>query len=48
MERVGYNGPAGAGRPSDWVRRDYATGMLGEHFELDFAEAHMIPGRGHG
>jgi ubiquinone/menaquinone biosynthesis C-methylase UbiE len=39
MERVGYTRPDGAGRPADWARRDYATGLLGEHFELDFAEA---------
>jgi hypothetical protein len=23
----------------DWARRDYATGLLGDHFKLDFAEA---------
>jgi hypothetical protein len=39
MERVGYTRPDGAGRPADWARRDYATNLLGEHFELDFAEA---------
>jgi SAM-dependent methyltransferase len=39
MERVGYTRPDGAGRPADWARRDYATDLLGEHFELDFAEA---------
>ena len=39
MERVGYTRPDGAGRPGvDWARRDYATDLLGEHFELDFAE----------
>ncbi len=39
MERVGYTRPEGAGRPSDWARREYAAGLLGAHFELDFAEA---------
>jgi SAM-dependent methyltransferase len=39
MERVGCTRPEGAGRPADWARRDYAAGLLGDHFELDFAEA---------
>jgi ubiquinone/menaquinone biosynthesis C-methylase UbiE len=39
MERLGYARPAGADRPGDWVRRDYATELLGEAFELEFAEA---------
>ena len=39
MERVGYTRPDGAGRPADWARREYATALLGDHFELDFAEA---------
>jgi SAM-dependent methyltransferase len=39
MERVGYARPQGADLPSDWVRPDYVTGLLGEAFELEFAEA---------
>jgi ubiquinone/menaquinone biosynthesis C-methylase UbiE len=39
LERVGYARPAGADLPSDWVRRDYATELLGDAFELEFAEA---------
>jgi ubiquinone/menaquinone biosynthesis C-methylase UbiE len=39
MERVGYARPAGAGLPSDWVRRDHVTALLGETFELEFLEA---------
>jgi ubiquinone/menaquinone biosynthesis C-methylase UbiE len=39
MERVGYARPPGADLPGDWVRPDYATGLLGEAFELEFAEA---------
>jgi SAM-dependent methyltransferase len=39
MERVGYAGPAGADLPSDWVRRDHVTELLGEAFELELAEA---------
>jgi SAM-dependent methyltransferase len=39
MERVGYARPDGAGRPSDWVRCEYATRLLGDRFDLDFAEA---------
>jgi ubiquinone/menaquinone biosynthesis C-methylase UbiE len=39
MERVGYARPPGADLPRDWVRRDYMTGLLGEAFELEFAEA---------
>jgi hypothetical protein len=39
MERVGYTRPAGAARPSDWVRREYSLELLGEAFELDFVEA---------
>jgi SAM-dependent methyltransferase len=45
LERVGYTRPPGAGRPADWVRRDYATELLGEAFELEFAEA-VCPWRG--
>jgi ubiquinone/menaquinone biosynthesis C-methylase UbiE len=39
MERVGYARPPGADLPGDWVRRDYATAMLGDAFDLKFAEA---------
>jgi hypothetical protein len=39
MERVGYARPPGADLPSDWVRRDYATELLGGAFELEFADA---------
>jgi SAM-dependent methyltransferase len=39
MERVGYARPRGADLPSDWVRRDYVTDLLGKDFELGFAEA---------
>jgi SAM-dependent methyltransferase len=39
MERVGYARPAGAGLPGDWVRRDHAIALLGEAFDLEFAEA---------
>jgi ubiquinone/menaquinone biosynthesis C-methylase UbiE len=39
MERVGYARPPGAHLPGDWVRRDYAIAMLGEAFDLEFAEA---------
>jgi SAM-dependent methyltransferase len=39
MERVGYTRPAGAGRPADWARREYAGELLGRDFELDFIEA---------
>jgi len=39
MERVGYTRPEGAGRPTDWARREYAAALLGDHFELDFADA---------
>ena len=39
MNRVGYARPAGADLPSDWVRRDYATELLGDAFELELAEA---------
>jgi SAM-dependent methyltransferase len=39
MERIGYTRPEDAGRPADWARRDYVTALLGDHFELDFAEA---------
>jgi SAM-dependent methyltransferase len=42
MERVGYARPPGADRPGDWVRRDYATALLGAAFDLEFAEA-MCP-----
>ena len=39
MERVGYARPPGADLPGDWVRRDHVTDLLGEAFELEFAEA---------
>lgn len=39
MERVGYARPPGADLPGDWVRRDYAITLLGEAFDLEFAEA---------
>jgi SAM-dependent methyltransferase len=39
MQRVGYARPHGADLPGDWVRPDYATALLGDHFELEFAEA---------
>jgi ubiquinone/menaquinone biosynthesis C-methylase UbiE len=39
MERVGYARPRGADLPSDWVRREYVTELLGDAFELEFAEA---------
>jgi SAM-dependent methyltransferase len=39
MDRVGYTRPGGAGRPADWARPAYATALLGDHFELGFAEA---------
>jgi ubiquinone/menaquinone biosynthesis C-methylase UbiE len=39
MERVGYARPPGADLPGDWVRRDYATTLLGDAFDLEFAEA---------
>jgi ubiquinone/menaquinone biosynthesis C-methylase UbiE len=39
MERVGYARPPGAGLPGDWVRHDYATALLGDAFDLEFAEA---------
>jgi hypothetical protein len=29
----------GADLPGDWVRRDYATALLGDGFDLEFAEA---------
>jgi SAM-dependent methyltransferase len=45
MERVGYTRPVGAGRPSDWARREYSTELIGPHFELDFVEA-ICPWRG--
>lgn len=38
MERVGYRRPDGAGRPADWARRNYVARLLGDDFELDFAE----------
>jgi SAM-dependent methyltransferase len=38
MERVGYRRPDGAGRPAEWARPDYVAGLLGDDFELDFAE----------
>jgi ubiquinone/menaquinone biosynthesis C-methylase UbiE len=38
MERVGYARPPGADLPGDWVRRDYATALLGDVFDLEFAE----------
>ena len=31
--------PPGADLPGDWVRRDYATALLGGAFDLEFAEA---------
>jgi SAM-dependent methyltransferase len=39
MERVGYARPPGADLPGDWVRREYASALLGDAFELEFAEA---------
>ena len=39
MQRVGYARPPGADLPGDWARRDYATGLLGEAFELEFGQA---------
>jgi ubiquinone/menaquinone biosynthesis C-methylase UbiE len=39
MERVGYARPQVADLPGDWARRDYATALLGDAFELEFAEA---------
>jgi hypothetical protein len=39
MERVGYARPPGADLPVDWVRRDYAIALLGDAFDLEFAEA---------
>jgi SAM-dependent methyltransferase len=36
---VGYARPPGADLPGDWVRRDYATALLGDVFDLEFAEA---------
>jgi SAM-dependent methyltransferase len=39
MERVGYARPSEADLPSDWVRRDYVTELLGNTFELEFEEA---------
>jgi ubiquinone/menaquinone biosynthesis C-methylase UbiE len=39
MERVGYARPPGADLPGDWVRRDYASALLGDAFDLEFAEA---------
>ncbi len=30
--------PEGAGKPLDWSRREYATQLLGESFELEFFE----------
>jgi ubiquinone/menaquinone biosynthesis C-methylase UbiE len=39
MERVGYARPPGADLPGDWVRRDYATALLGDAFYLEFAGA---------
>ena len=39
MNRVGYARPAGADLPGDWVRREYAAALLGDSFELGFAEA---------
>jgi len=39
MERVGYARPPGADLPSDWVRRDYVSGLLAGAFDLEFAEA---------
>jgi ubiquinone/menaquinone biosynthesis C-methylase UbiE len=39
MERVGYARPPGADLPSAWVRLEYVNGLLGEAFELRFAEA---------
>jgi ubiquinone/menaquinone biosynthesis C-methylase UbiE len=39
MERVGYVRPRGADLPGDWMRREYVAGLLGEAFELKFAEA---------
>jgi SAM-dependent methyltransferase len=31
----------GAGDPEDWGRKEYATELLGESFELEFAEGHL-------
>jgi SAM-dependent methyltransferase len=39
MERVGYARPPSADLASDWVRRDYATELLGDAFDLEFVEA---------
>jgi ubiquinone/menaquinone biosynthesis C-methylase UbiE len=39
MERVGYARPLGTDLPGDWVRRDYTTALLGDAFDLEFAEA---------
>jgi ubiquinone/menaquinone biosynthesis C-methylase UbiE len=39
MERAGYARPPGADAPSDWVRREYATELLGDAFVLEFVEA---------
>jgi hypothetical protein len=39
MERVPGSRPAGAGRPRDWSKPEYVTGLLGSAFELDFEEA---------
>ena len=39
MQRVGYARPPGADLPSDWVRREHATALLGDAFELEFVEA---------
>src|SRR5215207_3490643 len=38
MERVGYTRPEGAGRPSDWARREYVRELL-QGFDLSFTEA---------
>ena len=39
MERVGYARPPGSDLPGDWLRRDYAIALLGDAFDLEFAEA---------
>ncbi len=38
VDRFRPPGPEGAGNPDDWGREEYVRGLLGESFELTFAE----------